>query len=202
MTSFVFPTIRGQSWTIKRHTTYKTLTDEAMSRRVSTLALQRYAMYSWELGFELLRDDSTPSDLQAIVGLYNACLGRFDSFLYTDPIYNTANGVVFGVGDGVTTNFQIINYFSNPGGPFGPDIIQNFNGGLPIITDNLGPPGSLSIGPSGIVTFLTPPAFGHNLAWSGSFYFRCKFMEDTLEMSEFMDNWWSAKSVKFASILL
>jgi hypothetical protein len=40
-----------------------------------------------------------------------------------------------------------------------------------------------SLGSTGIVTFNTAPANGATLTWSGYFYFYCRFLEDTLDVT-------------------
>jgi hypothetical protein len=53
---------------------------------------------------------------------------------------------------------------------------------------------------TGRVTFAAAPALGAVLAWSGKFYFRCRFLQDKLEFSRFMRNFWSANKVEFISV--
>lgn len=200
MSSFILPSYKGLVFPIKRTTSYKTLSDTSVANQVANLALQQYPVHSYDLQYELLRDDVTPSEYRAIQGLFNACGGRFDSFLYSDPVFNTVIAEPIGVGDGTTTAFQVIAAFQNTGGPGGPDIIQNFNG-APSIFDN-GSGASYALGPTGIVTFLSAPAVGHVLTWSGSFYQRCHFTVDTLDAQQFMKGWWQLDSLPFKSILL
>lgn len=204
MSSNVLPVYAGLTFSKPRTTSYKTLSDSSLSLRVANLALQQYPIHSYDLNYEILHDDISPSEVKAIVGLFNACAGRFDSFLYTDPVFNTVTAERFGTGDGVSTNFQVIATFQNSGGPGGPDIVQNFNG-LPSIFDNnsLVTVGTgYTLGPTGIVTFATPPTAGHALTWTGGFYQRCHFLNDTLEVQRFMNKWWQIDSLAFQSVLL
>jgi hypothetical protein len=80
------------------------------------------------LQYELLRDYVSPSDLKALVGLFIACLGKWDTFLYIDPVFNTVANMPFGVTDGSTLTFPITATYENPGGPGGAELIQNFDG--------------------------------------------------------------------------
>ena len=202
MSSSLFPSLPGLMFPVVREVTYKTLTDESLSRRVSTIALQQYAIRQWTLQFSVLRDNLATSELRTLHGFFNSMRGRYDSFLYLDPIYNTVTSEQFGIGDGTTTAFQIIATFKNSGGPGGPDIIQNFVS-LPSIFDNGSAAGSYSLGPTGIVTFATPPVAGHVLTWSGSFYYRCHFMDDSMELKQFMNKLWSpTKGIQFRQRLL
>lgn len=200
MSSFIFPSLPGVAWPLGNSVSYKTLSDESMSKRLASLALQVYPIHTWSLSYDILRDDVNPSDIRSIVGLFNACRGRFDSFLFSDPTFNSVVNEKFGVGDGTTKAFQIVAQFKNAGGAGGPDIIQNFNG-APTIFDN-GASVSYSLGPTGIVTFLNAPAAGHVLTWTGGFYYRCHFLEDKLQVQQFMNQWWSTQDLKFRSHLL
>jgi hypothetical protein len=201
VSSNVFPSLSGLTWPFGHSVSYKSLSDESQSKRLATLALQTYPVHTWTLNYDILRDDVSPSDIRSIVGLFNACRGRYDSFLFTDPTFNSVSGQVFGVGDGNTKNFQVVANFQNAGGAGGPDIIQNFNG-LPTIFDNGGTPGAYSIGPTGIIAFTTAPAAGHVLTWTGSFYYRCHFLNDTLQVQQFANQWWSTQNLQFRSVLL
>lgn len=197
----MLPAFPGLVYPIGRATSYKTLTAGSLSNRVANLALQKYPVHTYNLSYEILRDDVSPSEFKALIGLFNACGGRFDSFLYSDPVFNTVTNEPFGVGDGTTTDFQIIATFQNSGGPGGPDIIQNFNG-APSFYDNGSTAGLSALGATGILTFSTPPANGHVLTWSGSFYQRCHFDQDTLQAQQFMKSWWLVDSLKFTSVLI
>jgi hypothetical protein len=59
-----------------------------------------------------------------------------------------------------------------------------------------------ALGPTGIVTWVTPPANTVALTWSGSFYYRCKFMSDIFEESEFSSGWHAVRSLQFRSVKL
>lgn len=202
MSSALFPTLPGLGFPVVREVTYKTLNDESLSRRVGTLALQQFAVRQWTLPFEVLRDYVSTSDLRALHGLFNSLRGRFDSFLYLDPIYNTVTAEPFGTADGTTKDFQIIATFKNSGGPGGPDIIQNFVA-LPSIFDNGSAAGPYVLGPTGIVTFATAPTAGHALTWTGSFYYRCHFLDDSMELTQFMNKFWSpSQGIQFRQRLL
>jgi hypothetical protein len=52
--------------------------------------------------------NTSTNEMAAILGLFNAVKGQWDSFLYTDPYSNTAVNTPFGTGDGSTTAFQLL----------------------------------------------------------------------------------------------
>ena len=57
---------------------------------------------------------------------------------------------------------------------------------------------------TGVVTFSTPPAVGAVLTWTGSFYYLCRFSEDTLDSTRSFSinnglDQWMIQGVKFQS---
>lgn len=182
---------------------WKTAIQESLSGKESRVRLAQYPRLQFGLQYELLRDNLTQSELKAIVGLFNAASGAYDSFLYLDPTFNHVDYQQFGTGDGTATAFQIVAIFQNSGSVGGPEIIQNFNGTPTLFFDTSLVSASLyTLGPTGIVTFTTAPSLGVPLRWTGDFFYRVRFSEDTLEMTQFLDQWWQSKQIVLKSIKL
>jgi uncharacterized protein (TIGR02217 family) len=205
MTSFVYPTLQGLTYDVTRYYVWHTEVQSALSGKRSTLAYMQYPLVHFELVYSILRDDQTPSDAKALMGLFNACQGSYDTFLFQDPDFNSftsSNQQAFGTGDGTTTVFQLTAQYQNSGGPGTSEIIQNLNA-VPVIYNNgvIVSSSAYNLGLGvGIVTFTTAPASGHALTWSGSFYYRCAFDDDKLEFVKFMKQWWVVKKVSFTTV--
>ena len=61
--------------------------------------------------------------------------------------------------------------------------------------------GSYSVNANtGQLTFTTAPASGAAVSATYSYYFRCRFFEDSMDFEKFMSQLWAAKSVKFISL--
>ena len=52
------------------------------------------------------------------------------------------------------------------------------------------------------VQFVTAPGNTAPLLWSGSFFYRCRFSDDSLDFEEMMKNIWALKKLSFEQILL
>ena len=210
MSSQVYPALPGQSIEVSRAYIWKTGYQEALSGKQSTIAYRQYPLVQYKLTYNVMRDAISPSEIKNIVGLYNQMQGRWDTFLFTDPDFNTitaANSAQygkFGTGDGSTLIFQLVAWYQNSGGPGNDELIQNLNG-TPVLYDNGSTisAANYSIGSTGIVTFGAghAPAAGHTLTWSGSWYYRCRFDEDAVVWKRFMNLLWSAE-VSFTSVKL
>jgi hypothetical protein len=218
MSSLIFPTLPGLSGLeVTRNYVWKTAVQEAISGKMTAVSLRIYPLVHYELVVNLLRHNQTPSELLTIQGLYNSLKGRGDTFLYSDPEFNTITGStqaaqygVFGVGDGSTLIFQLLATFQNSGGPGGAELVQNGNPAnfsTAVLYDNGTPisAANYSIGATGIVTFGAghAPAAGHTLSWSGSWYYRCRFDDDQISWQKFMTvGLWQIKNLSFTSVKL
>lgn len=53
-----------------------------------------------------------------------------------------------------------------------------------------------SIDPTGLVQLATPPALGSSLIWTGTYYYRCRFKDDTADFEKFMYDLWKLKKIE------
>jgi uncharacterized protein (TIGR02217 family) len=210
LSSQLYPTLPGLQFNTIRSYQWNTQYKEALSGKQSTISYRQYPLVHFELDYEILRDLISPSEFKAIVGLHNQMRGRWDTFLFTDPDFNTITSGnasqygKFGTGDGSTLVFQLTASYQNSGGPGQAELIQNLNG-TPVFYDNGSTisAANYSIGATGIVTFGAghAPASGHSLTWSGSFYYRCRFDEDAIDWKKYLTGRWQA-TVQFTSVKL
>lgn len=204
MSNLLFPpNLIGLGYPRARMPVWKTGYQEAVSGKTSTIKYMQYPLREWDLRYELLRDDVAVSDLRALEGLFNAVGARADTFLYSDPTFNSVVDENFGTGDNITTAYPITATFQNSGGPGAPELIQNFVI-APVVKVNgvtFTTPAQYTLGPTGIVTFVSAPTGGHAITWTGSFYYRCRFLQDRWNLREFMNRWWDV-SLGFRSIKL
>src|SRR5437868_8241292 len=108
MTNFVYPTLPGLSFPVARGSRWRRNRQPALSGKRSSISYRQYPLIHWELQYEFARDDIPVSELKAIVGLFNACKASADeTFLYTDPDFNSVTAEPFGTGNGTQTAFQL-----------------------------------------------------------------------------------------------
>lgn len=130
---------------------------------------------------------------RAIKKVHMAMLGAAHTFRFLDFLDFEATDAGFGVGDGVTVDFQLKNIY-NPGGGAQylrditkPDTafeIQLDDAGVPIIVKVAGVTTAVTVNSNtGIVTFSSPPALGAALTWSGRFWVPVRFNRDDLPFS-------------------
>ena len=110
-----------------------------------------------------------------------------------------------GTGDGTTAAFSMVRAIVTGGAQ---DLIQNFVYAPSIYVNNvLQTPVTNYAGPDqyGTITFTGGhiPSGGQNIAWTGQFYYRCAFSEDTWQnLEENYYQLWAMNGLKFHSVLL
>ena len=158
----------------------------------------------WDFSFDLPylsgRMDDPSSGIAQLIGLLFSCKGRAGNFLFTDPEDNSVTTCQFGTGDGSSKVFQLTRPVDQNGNV---DIVQNLNGTPSIFNNGTLLTSGYSIDSKGVVTFSTAPTSGHALTWTGSYYFRLRFKEDTItDLKEFYVNAWAVTQLDFESVIL
>jgi hypothetical protein len=63
-------------------------------------------------------------------------------------------------------------------------------------------PSAYTLGATGLVTFVATPSTGAAIAWTGDFYTRVRFAQDSIDFEEFYYQFWQAKKVELVSVKL
>lgn len=121
---------------LKKTPMFQTLTQAPVNlRNELRISLTPYPVWLMEYNFGYLKgqtnipNSAQNSALAYILGHFGASLGTFDDWLLVDPFDSTVATEPFGIGDGATTQFQLIRSVNNGAGYSMADIIQN-----PLIT--------------------------------------------------------------------
>jgi uncharacterized protein (TIGR02217 family) len=187
----------------------------AAGRGNASVSMTPYALWDFEFDMDRItgNEASALSTVAAFMGTLMACQGRNQLFLFTDP---QDNSVAYGssgmlnvttgaaapmgtTGDGTSTQFQLARSI----GGVAWDVIQNLNGSITVkVNGSVVVPASVSS--TGVVTFTSAPANNATLQWTGSFYFLCRFSEDTVEATRSYSinsgtDQWDFSAIKFSS---
>jgi uncharacterized protein (TIGR02217 family) len=186
MSNAIFPSFKGLSWPVVKTPTFMTRVQKSVSGIESRTAYAAYPIYKFSLTFEFL----SVADYHSLAGFFLQRQGMWDSFLFNDPSDNTVTAQQFGVGNGTSTQFQLVRAFN---GTFA-EPTQNINGTPTIYIDGV-PTGAFTLNSTGVVTFSTPPALGKILTWTGQYYFRCRFDADAHDYAQVLSNFYEFKQL-------
>jgi|SRR5581483_9043025 len=189
----LFPSLPLIAFPVKYTLQWDTVKHDAISGKRIRFPNWTFPIHKYDVPIEGLRTDATLLEWQELVGFINLVQGAAQLWAYNDPNDNAVTNQGFGEGDGTTTAFQLVRAM---GGFAEPVFLIN---GTPTIKVAGTTTTALSVSAYGVVTFNTPPANGAALTWSGSFYWPCRFDDDTTDMSQFVFNIFEAKSLKFST---
>jgi uncharacterized protein (TIGR02217 family) len=196
----VFPVLPGLTFNNTRTPRWSTKTNTSVSGKQQRAAFWSYPVWRYKLTYELLRADTAHLELQTLVGFFLEHRGSWGSWLYSDPSDNTVAGQSIGIGNGVSTDFQLVRTFGANGNAFvepmtainGDPVIKVAGVAQVLDTD-------FTVSDTGLITFAAPPASGAITA-DFSYYFRCHFTTDELELNQFMHQLWEAQTVEFETL--
>lgn len=203
--AFVFPALPGLAWGITKSPVFETRVQRAASGRELRALDYPYPLWKFSLVFALLRDDPAAGydELHTLLGFYLSCQGAFASFLFEDPSDYQVIGQQLGTGDASTTSFQLQRAMgtSLPGGGFlepivAPNVVNAvyLNG----VTQGAG---SYSVDSStGLINFTNAPGQGVVVSADFTYYFRCRFIDDSYDFENFMHRLWQLKKLSFISV--
>jgi uncharacterized protein (TIGR02217 family) len=208
MSNLVFPVLRGLGWSVFRRPTFEGVTvKRSRNAKRTSVIYQTSPVWDYELTYPDYLNDVAPNganpytDKKTIEGFYLLAGGPWDTWLFQDPEDNTYTAqTMIGTADGVNKVFQVARLWGGFNEP-----IQNINAGTLVVKDN-GVTKTLTtdytVSSTGVVTFVVAPIAGHAITADFAFKFRCEFMDNNLNMEEFMYQLWTLDSVKFRTIIL
>ena len=201
----VFPSLPGLAWSVSKTPTFQTRIQRAVSGRELRALDYPYPLWQFTLVFDLLRDNPAAGydELRTLMGFFMLCQGAFGTFLFRDPSDDQVTGQQIGVGNASATIFQLQRSMGAtlPGGGFlEPILAPNLVSAVYLdgVTQS---PASYGVDPrTGLVTFATAPGSGLVITADYSYYFRCRFIDDSYAFEDFMFRLWQLKKLTFISV--
>ena len=196
-----FPTLAGQGWSVHKKPMFATIVASHVSGREVRDALYENPIWEFELTFDGLNSASSypglgANSLQALMGLFLSCRGQFwDLPLYRPDRQRRDGGRHRDRRRGDhDLHLRPLSRLVLRAGRLGDDRLERLSQrrqpGLGLVADDAEQPR------------LRHPAGQYGVAITATFAyaFQCRFDADDLDFEEFMQNLWSAKSVKFRSV--
>jgi uncharacterized protein (TIGR02217 family) len=212
----IYPVLRPLAWPVHKKPIMASRVTTAITGRETQLAGAAYPRWAFTLtygGSSWLRDqtqnilpDPTKlglTEFEQLSALYIYCKGPYGEFYFEDPDDNSRLGAPIAVGNGSTTSFPI--YVPWGFGPFSPSFYYPVGGINTIDTvyiNGVVQPTSayqLDFTRTQLI-FTVPPVAGAVITSDFHFYFRCRFLDDHLDFSQWAQNLWECAEVRFESI--
>lgn len=189
MSNYIYPTFQGLSCNKEKNPLWKTNVYEAASGKENRIQKWSYPRYKITLNYNFMTDNALQSvtlekgDIEKLQGFFNKVGGNCDDFLYYDDVENYCENQVFGTGDATTKVFQLKrslpNWVEPVKGIIDAPVIKIAG---TTIASNL-----YEWDNNGKITFDTAPTVGAELTWTGHYYFRVRFQNEQIELTQTFD---------------
>lgn len=189
--TLVFPALPGLAWNVTKAPTFQTRIQRTVSGRELRAVDYPNPLWQFTLIFAFLRDNPSVGldELRTVMGFFMSCQGASGTFLFEDPSDCRVSGQYLGTGDSSKSDFQLQRTMGTtlPNGGFSEPIVAP-NTVDAIYFDGITQAGSsYSVDPNtGLVTFETPPSTGLVVTANFSYWFRCRFVDDSYSFENFM----------------
>jgi len=200
MTNYIFPNFQGWSFDKTKTPYWNTNIYEMESGRETRIQKWSYPRYKIQLHYNFLTDNAIKSislikgDLEKLQGFFNSVGGPFEDFLLLDDVENFVDKQAFGVGDGCSTTFQLVRSMPNWVEP-----IRGIVEAPTIYIDGV-ETAACRFDNYGLIIFDEAPADGSILSWTGTYYFRCRFEDDELELTRSWDGLWEDIEINLVTV--
>jgi uncharacterized protein (TIGR02217 family) len=196
MSNAVFPALPGLKLEMSKSPMWSTRVKASANGREVRSQFYSSPIWRFVLSYEVLRITTATSELDQIIGFFNARQGSYDTFLYSDLHDNEVTDQAFAVVATGQNSYPLVRTLGGFVEPIGAV------DGLPVIKANgtTVSAANYTISDNGVVTFSVLPTVGAVLTWTGSFFYRCRFIQDSLEFSKFTRDLWGAKKIEFQSV--
>jgi uncharacterized protein (TIGR02217 family) len=212
----VFPALPVLGWSVHKKPLMASRTATFITGRETQLACCVYPRWAFTLtygGNSWLRDQTQNivtdptlaglTEFEQISSLFLQCLGSYGEFYYSDPDDNSRMAQNVPISSDTQTTFPL--YYSWGSGPFTPSLTIPVGGIQSLdavyINGALVSPSTYSLDATNTqIIFTSAPGTGITITADFHFYFRCRFLTDTLSFSQFSQNLWELKEIQFESV--
>mgnify|MGYP000844257547 CR=1 FL=1 len=178
------------AWNSSKTPKFKTIIQKYAGGRRKALSRQAYP--EWEIDIDLTQLD--PEEYEYTIGFFLSVRGRFGAWLWKDLEDYKQTKVQIGVGDGVTTGFQLLRNWRDL---FVEPVLDIVPGTLTVYVDDVAV--AVTLGDDGWVEITAPPE-GAIVTASFEYYWRVAFADDENTWVNLFTDLYNLKSVKLVTV--
>jgi len=205
----VYPTLIGLAFSVDWTPTFFNMPTQVSAGGAEVdMGLSPIPTHQFDLVYNFLRDKFQPGtqEFKTMFGFFLAMRGTFGRFLFLNPDDNSVVGELVGTTDGVNNIYaplqRTFGTASNSGTePVGyVDTTKPFRVYLDGVLQDHSTYEILALNPCyQQLKFFTTPTTGQEIRVDMSYFYYCKFVENSLDFTKFMDRLWSLQKVSIKS---
>lgn len=212
MSNVLFPELPGLEWDTSITPMFNTKIMTSINGRELRASFQATPKYEISLSYAFLRENKDRKELQQLQGFYLERRGAFDSFLYKMPDDNQFDCTF--IGDGTTTAYQLYKMMYNSPLPLGntEEVVHTIDPNMWNETTSksmwnsntanlMWNTSTAQITADGKYILSQPVEAGIQINIKGTYFYRCRFKDDTQQYVNFMHKLWKAGKVELIGSL-
>lgn len=198
----IFPKLAGLTWGLSHRPKFASEVQTSKALREVRIRYSDQPVFDLTLKYNHLRSgfrngDPLRQDFDVLRAFFNKHFGSFRSFLFSHWHDNRLENEFFDAADGVRRVFQI----GRINGSFEAINSIDFRNRFPKIMDQNGNElEPQSIDANGQIIFTTPPVAG-SLFITADFFYRARFADDQIDLTQDYANFWTAPSIRLVATL-
>lgn len=212
MSDVRFPELPGLDWNTTKTPEFNTKVMTSINGRELRASYQAVPKYTITLAYTFLRERQGRNELQQLESFFYARRGSFDSFLFKMPD-DYAYQCRF-IGDAQTTQWRL--YKETPSGSLPLSHVEPSSKTAEVLMWNQSPSKAMWSKPENLmwqkrtltiqadgIAVITPALEQGQILQNitGTYYYRCRFKEDSQQYTNFAEKLWSAKKVELIGSL-
>lgn len=204
----IYPDMPGLGYSVNWMPEFANLpTQIAANKAEIDLKLEDEPVHGFELTYEFLRNEGSYQELKKFAGFWLRIGGVSGRFLFSFPDDNTVTGEVIGTTDGSSTDYGPITRTFGDGDDTGTEAVGYINtdepytvylDGTPVASDQY--TFDTTYPKRQMISWLLPPSADQEITIDCSFYYYCKFADDTMTFEKFVSTMWEVKKVTLKSL--
>jgi uncharacterized protein (TIGR02217 family) len=180
---------------------FKTLMQTSVSGLDATISLWNNPRWTWSLPYDVLRSDIAHSEYQMLLALFMSVGACGDTFLYSDWEDNAVTGQAIATGDGSTKSFQMQRTWAYTGFGTITEPVLATNVVSAVYLNGVSQSSGWSVS-NGVLTFTAAPTNTVAITADFTYYWRCRFTEDTATIDALYYKFWALKKIEIRSVKL
>jgi hypothetical protein len=212
MSDAVFPQLIGLDWQSSKAPQFNSKVMTSVNGRELRASYQAVPVYKIKLSYSFLRESQGRDELRQLEGFFLARRGSFDSFLLAMPDDCNLSGERIGTSNGTQTTYHaqraigpvVVPLLHVDGARASVEALMYADAGNNAMWSNASRPMWLqpaAVSSAGVVTLSVAPKPGKVILLNCTYYYRCRFKDDSQEFENFMHNLWQAKKVEMVGCL-
>lgn len=199
MTYAVYPsTLVGLGFDVVKTPEWNNIVQRSMSGKETGIRFWSYPIYNFTLTYDILVSSASTADLQTLMGFFNQAYARGNVFLFTDPDNYSVTGQSISTAAAGLSSFQLVNTYGGFTEPvYAPNSVTAVKLDGVAQASSTYTVGAYGSSAPGVLAFSSAPASSAAVTADFTFYYPCRFREDTLDFNKFMYQMWEAKQVSF-----